>query len=97
LRSWGKTVRRKAFGDTSGTSSLVTGKPDGVGTDRNVGTPAIYGSGKEIVFGFQPTPVNTQGFQQRRTEWHLAIAATLALVNANHHALAVDIGGFQLA
>ena len=92
-----QTVRRKAFGDAGGLRGLVAGQPDGVRTDGYVCAPALQGSREKIVFGFHPAEVDAQGLEQCWTEWHLAIAATFALLNANHHALAVDVVNFEPA
>jgi hypothetical protein len=40
--------------------------------------------------------VRTQGFQQPRREHHVSILVALALVDAQHHALAVDVGDPQM-
>lgn len=47
--------------------------------------------------GFHPTPVDPQGLQQLGTKGHIAVPTSFALVNANHHTLAVDVGDLQAA
>src|SRR5882724_1017641 len=73
------------------------GRRDGVRTDGHVGAPALHGSREEIGFWFHPAPVDAHGFEQGWTERHLAVSAALALLNANHHALAVDVADLELA
>src|SRR5215471_13194264 len=77
--------------------SLATGQPHDIGSDGHIGTPVVHGSGKEIGLGFHPAPVDSQGFEQFGTEWHFTVTATLALVNADHHALAINVGDLEPA
>ena len=53
-------------------------------------------AGKEPVaraFGF---PIRPQERQQRGREHDVAIFAAFALVHANHHALTINVGDFQM-
>ena len=81
--------------DARSLGSLAASQPHDVGRDGHVGADAFDGTGKEIDFGLHPAPVHAQGLQQLGTEWNIAIASTLALVNADHHALAVDIADLE--
>src|SRR5260370_10476452 len=47
--------------------------------------------GNRKVVGLHPAPVDAQSLQQLGAQRNLAVAAALALVNANHHALTVDV------
>jgi len=55
-------------------------------------------AGKEPVAGFppQPTPVLAQLFKQLGAEHDVAVFAALSSADMNHHALAVNIAGFQV-
>ena len=53
--------------------------------------------GKEIGLRPHPAVVLAQGREERGTEGDLAIAAALALLDAEHHALAIDVADFELA
>ena len=44
----------------------------------------------------QPAPVLAQFLEQFWAEHHIAISASLAALNVNHHALAVDVADFQV-
>ena len=41
-------------------------------------------------------PISAQQFQQLGGEWDVAVPITLALLDANHHALAVDVANPQM-
>ena len=62
-----------------------------------IGAPAMERAGEEIGLRPHPAVVLTQRGEQRRTERDLAIATALALLDAQHHALAIDVADFQLA
>ena len=64
--------------------------------DRRVGPPAVARPGKEIGLRPHPAVVLTQGREERGTEGDLAIAAALALLDPEHHALAIDVADLQL-
>ena len=73
------------------------GLPDHFRRDGRIGAPAMVRPGKEIGLRSHPAVVLAQRGEQRRTERDLAIATALALLDAEHHALAVDVADFQLA
>ena len=73
------------------------GLPDHLRGDRGIGTPAVARPGKEIGLRSHPAVVLTQRGEERGTEGDLAIAAALALLDAEHHALAIDVADFELA
>ena len=52
--------------------------------------------GKEVGLRPHPAVVLAQRREQRGTEGDLAIAAALALLDAEHHALAIDVADFEL-
>ena len=65
--------------------------------ERRVGAPAVLVSGEEIGLRPHPAVVLAQRREQRRTEGDLAIVAALAALDADHHALAVDVADLQLS
>src|SRR5215469_451527 len=71
--------------------------PDDIGRDRYVGTAVMHSSGEEVGLRFHPAPIDSKGFEQYRTQWYFTIMATLSLVNADHHALAVNVGDLESA
>ena len=62
-----------------------------------VGPPAVVRPRKEIGPRPHPAVVLAQRGEERGTERNLAIAAALALLDAEHHALAIDVADFELA
>lgn len=86
-----QAVRGKAFGDAGSLGSLPTGEPDRVGADGDVGANSFHGARKQKGGGPHPAPVDAQSLQQLGAQRNLAVAAALALVNADHHALTVDV------
>jgi hypothetical protein len=61
-----------------------------------IGTPAVTCPRKEIGLRSHPPVVLTQRGEQRRTEGDLAIATALALLDAEHHPLTIDVADFEL-
>src|SRR6266404_226225 len=73
------------------------GLPDYFRGDRRVGPPPVVRPRKEIGFRLHPAVVRAQRGEQRRAEGDLAIATTLALLDSEHHALAINVADFELA
>src|SRR5215469_9044169 len=92
-----ETVWRQVFADAGLLGGLATSQPDDVGGDGDVGAFAGDGAGKQVGLGLPPAPVEAQAFQQFRTQGHIAVAAALALVNADDHALTVDVTDLETA
>src|SRR5215469_1122184 len=86
-----KRMRRKVLGDSGCFGGLSTSEPYGVGRNGNIGTAMFHRPGKEKGVGFHPTPVDAQSLQQSGTQRYFAISPAFPLLNADHHALAVDI------
>jgi hypothetical protein len=42
-------------------------------------------------------PIDAQGLQQLQAQRYIAVTAALALADVHHHALAIDVSGFQVA
>src|SRR5215831_4672187 len=89
-----QTVGRQAFVDAGSQGCLTTSQPDHVGGDGDVG--ALATAGKQISLGFSPAPVKAQGFQQFGTQGHVTVAAAFT-VNADHHALTIDVTDLETA
>src|SRR6266567_7816638 len=83
-------VEAGAFG------SDLAGRPEDLGSDRVAcRVPAV--AGEEPLLGLAPesAPVRAQFFQQLGAEHDVAVLAALALVDVNHHPLAVDVADLQ--
>src|SRR2546425_2532242 len=64
--------------------------------DRRVCPPAVARTREEIGLRPHPAVVLTQGGEERWTEGDLAIATALALLDQEHHPLAIDVADLQL-
>src|SRR6266849_5520303 len=84
-------VRRKVFGETGGSGRVLTCQPHHVGSNGQVSTPTIYRTREQKGLWLHPAPVDAQRLQQLGAQRNIPVAATLALLNTNHHALAVDV------
>ena len=62
-----------------------------IGSDGDVGAHSLHGARKQEGGGPHPAKVDAQSLEQLGAQRNLAVAAALALVNANHHALTVDV------
>lgn len=71
--------------------------PDHLRGDGGIGTPAVVRPRKEKGLRSHPSVVLTERGEKRGTQRNLAIAATFALLDAEHHALTIDVTDFQLA
>src|SRR5207245_5458601 len=79
---WGE-----GFGETGATASAMTGLFDGGPCERVVWSIA----GKQPGGGSAQAPPVPQDLEQFRREHHIPIPLALALLNADHHALTVEI------
>src|ERR1700685_113336 len=80
------------LGDARMAGSFFTGIPNGlVGNGSVLIASLTDAAGKKINPRLLPSPILTQRFQQRRTEWQISTVAALAALDPNHHAPAVDI------
>src|SRR5262252_1247208 len=91
-----ESVRGDVLVDPSLPCSQAHRVPDHLRGDRGVGSPAVARPREEIGLRTHPAVVLTQGREERRTEGDLAIAAALALVDAEHHPLAIDVVHLQM-
>jgi len=71
--------------------------PDNLLGNRYVGPPVVDCPGKKVSSRFHPAPILAQGVEQLRGQQDVAVAATLALANMNHHAFAVDLADLEVA
>src|SRR5687768_445351 len=90
-------MRRDALVDPGVARRQTHGVPDHLARDRRVGPPAVARTREEIGLRPHPAVVLTQGGQERGTERDLAIAAALALIDPEHHPLAIDVAHLQMA
>src|ERR1022692_3187342 len=58
--------------------------------------PAVAGEKPLLRLAPESAPVNTQFIEQLRAKHDVAVLATLALPNMNHHPLAVDVADLQV-
>src|SRR4029453_10682701 len=65
--------------------------------DRGIRPPAVVCPGEQIGPRSHPAVVLAQRSKERRAERNLAIATALALLDAQHHALAIDVADFEPA
>ena len=90
-------MRRDAFVDAGLPRGQAHGLPDHLRGDRRISPPAVVRPREEIGARSHPAVVLAQRREQRWTEGDLAIAAALALLDPEHHALAIDVTDFELA
>ena len=57
--------------------------------------PAISGKQPDTGFFAQPPPVCAEFFEQDGTKHHVAILATFAALDVDHHPLAIDVADLQ--
>src|ERR1019366_3983175 len=77
-------------------SGDLTGRPEDLGGHRTAGcVPAVSGKQPLLRLAPEAAPVSAQLFEQLRTEHDIAVLAALALVDMNHHPLAVDVADLQ--
>ena len=76
---------------------VVDRRPDHFGRDRFVGPPPPHGAGKEIGLRPHPAVVLPQRGEKRGAQEEIAIAPAFALLDAQDHALAVDVADLHVA
>ena len=89
-------VGMNLFLDAGSLGGFPAGVPDGFGVDGLI-TAMVAVAGKQPGAGFspQPMPMCTQFIEQLGTEHDITIPASLAALDVNHHALAVDVADLQ--
>ena len=90
-------VRCHAFVDARLPRGDAHRLPDDLRGDGGICPPALVRPRKEIGLRSHPPVVLTERGEQRGTQWNLAIATTRALLDPEHHSLAVDVADFELA
>src|ERR1039457_1943105 len=90
-------MRMQRFRTTGALGGLAAGMPDHFRGDGIVGS-VPYASGKQPDgwFAAQTAIVFSQVFQQIRAKRDISILASLAFLNMDHHALAVDVRHLQM-
>src|ERR1700730_5942887 len=90
-------VRMNTFPEARSLGGLLARLPNGFGIDRVIGAMVVIARKEpDSWFSAQALPVLTKFCQQFRTEHHVAVFASLAALDVNHHALAIDVGDFQV-
>src|ERR1019366_8563051 len=92
-----KQMRRNTLVDAGALARLVHGLPHDLRSDGHICPPVVHRAGEQIGLRLHPAPVLTQSLQQLGAQENIAIAASLALVDMNDHAFAVDIGDLEMA
>src|SRR5215217_7021730 len=87
---------RDAFVDPGFARGEAYRLPDHFRGDRGIGTPAVARPRKEIGLRSHPPVVLTERGEERGAQGNLAIAATLPLLDAEHHPLTIDVADFEL-
>jgi hypothetical protein len=88
-------VRRDLRVDASLLGGGPDSLPDHLPGERFVGTPAILRAREEIRLRSHPAPVVAERGEQRRAERHFTVVAPFSVLDAQHHALAVDVADFR--
>ena len=92
-----KQMRGNTISDASPLTRLVHRLPHDLRSDGYICPPVVHRTRKQIGLGPHPTPVLTQSLQQLGAQQNIPVAAALALVDMNDHALAIDIGDLEMA
>ena len=90
-------VRRDVLGDAGSLGGLPAGFPRHLRVDGDIGSPVLHGAGKQIRLGFHPVLIDAKRLEQLLTQRHIAVIPALTLTDMHHHALAIDVSGFQVA
>src|SRR6187431_720579 len=90
-------VRRHALVNAGLARGETDRLPDHLRGDRSIGPPPVLRAREEIGARSHPAVVLAQRCQERATQGDLAIAAALALLDAEHHALAIDVADLEMA
>ena len=75
---------------------ILAGVARGLGIDGLItAVPAIAGKQPDAGFSAQAPPVCAEFVEQNGTEHHVAVLATLATLDVNHHPSAIDVADLQ--
>src|SRR5271169_3358840 len=78
-------------------SGVLTGSPEDLGGDGiTCGMPSVAGKQPLGRLAFEPAPVSAQRFQKLRAQHDVAVQASLASPDMDHHALTVNIADLQM-
>src|ERR1700742_2167474 len=91
-KSVAERMRRYGLARVQQLASLLTGKGNGTSIDRPAGNSPL----EQPIFRPGSPPVAAQRLQQLGRQHHVAILLTLTLIDADHHALTIDIAGLQM-
>jgi len=90
-------VGMRAFADRSPLGGFTTGMPNRFCVNRLI-TAMIFSAWEEPNSRLfpQPPPVFPEFLEQFLAQHHVPIFAFLPALDVNHHALAIDVGNFQV-
>src|SRR5208337_5653449 len=90
-------VRVHRLLESGPSSSSFTGMVDRLGSDGPItGVPMLARKQPYAGLSSQPVPVLPQLVEQLGAEQHIAISASFAALDVNHHALAVHVADLQV-
>src|SRR6202162_1510868 len=90
-------VGMHVFLDARSLGSLLASVPDHLSVDRCItGMPAVAWKQPCAWLALYTAPVLTQYLEQFWAEHHIPVFASLAALDVNHHALAIDVADFQV-
>src|ERR1035438_4437973 len=90
-------VRRYMLLDTGLLGCVSDSVPDDLFGNGHISPPIVHHAWEQISLGLHPAPVLSQSLQKLGSQQNIAIAAALALMDMNDHALTVDVGDLQVA
>jgi hypothetical protein len=90
-------VRRDVLLDASSCPCLDDRILDHLRGDGLIGAPAVHRTGEQIGLRFHPPPIPSQGLEQLGAEKDIAVSRSLALTDADDHALTVNVCDLQMA
>src|SRR4051794_18970116 len=90
-----KRVRTDRLLDSCAFRRFAADVPDCMVRKRLLYAAMTLGAGEEINPGALPAEILAEGFEQLGRHRYIAVPRTLALVNVDHHTLAIDVTDFQ--
>ena len=89
-----KCVRTDRLLDSCAFRRFAADVPDCVIGKRPLYSAMTLGAGEEINLGAFPAKILAKGFEQPGRHRYVAVSRTFALVNVDHHTLAIDVADF---
>src|SRR5947207_252357 len=92
-----KRVRMNTFLKARSLGGFLAIVPHHLGVDRRItGMPAVAWKQPGAWLARKSAPVLTQCLEQFWAEHHISVFASLAALDVNHHAFAIDVADFQV-